>query len=556
MPNDVITQKALAFELNSKLHNYKIDKIYQPEKDEIILLLRGEKLNQRLVISANPTFPRIHLTNQKKENKLVAPAFLMLLRKYINGGRITAIEIFNNDRIIKITVISSNEMKDKVTYYLMVELMGRYSNIILINDNNIILDAIKRIPFEETTSRFIMPNLKYTDQKQDKLTLDNVKGIKDLLNAQNDKLIDLTFLMNNISGFSKETVNEILARSKDPNDIVSNITFFFNIAQEKDYKPCVSLDKNNNPKDVYVLPYTSINAEFKEKNSLNEAFDDYFAFHDSKIRKEANTKHLTLALKRMRDRNKKRLNLANKKIEECAYLDNYKKKGEILTANLFRVKFGQESVTLFDYYENCDIDIELDKTLSPQKNAEKYFKRYTKLKRAQAITQEQLKEIDLLSKYLDSIETSINNSSTREEYEEISEELMEIGAIKRSNNKAKKQKPTQPLHFNVDGYDVYVGKNNQQNNQVTFKIGSGNDIWFHVKGYSGSHVILKNHNNDVQDKVIEKVAKLAVEYSSVNTSCKMQVDYCKKKYVKKIPNAMMGMVTYSNYKTIVIDNLP
>lgn len=542
MPNDVITLKAVAHELNELLSGGRIEKIYQPETDEITLSVKTAKKTGTLVISANPAHPRIHITTQKKENSPTAPAFCMLVRKYFSGGIIEKIEIFNSDRIIKISVISRNDLCDKNRYFIIAELMGRYSNIILTTEKMKIIDAIRRIHFDQSTTRYILPNLDYVLQPKSRISLNETDKLKIFFENNN---ISPDSLIANISGISRETAKEI-ASSVHPFERLND---FINIRFSDSYCPCLRYEKGI-LKDYYVKPYKTVQGEYINYNSINEALDSFYSLYDKSERKKASTKTVTTVLKRLQTKTERRIADNKAKLAEANQAEFFQQCGNLILSNIYKIKPHDETLKCFNYYDNETIEIKLDNKISPADNAQLFFKKYSKLKRAGEIANNQLISLKEQKEYLDSIAVSIKNCSLKKEYDEILDELNALSGLKPQTKKSKiKEKPSSPTHFRIHGYDVYLGKNNLQNNEVTFTIGKGGDIWIHAKSYHGAHIVIKG---TPPSDIIEKAASVAAYYSSGNSADKVEVDYTLRKYVKKIPSAMPGMVTYSNYNSVLV----
>lgn len=541
MPNDVITLNVVAHELNEVLTGGRIEKIYQPETDEITLFIKNNRTYHTLVISANPSNPRIHLSTQKKENSLNAPAFCMLLRKYLIGSYIQNISIFNSDRIIKIAVISKNELKDINTFYIMAELMGRYSNIILTTQNEIILDAIKRIHFDQSTTRYILPNLKYELQPQNRISLFDNKALNTFFEKSEISADDI---LKQISGIGKETAREII-NSKTP---FLKLKEMLGLIPEKPFKPCLRYE-NGVLRDYYIMPYSTLSGDYEIHDSINGALDKFYLLYDSTERKKHSTKTVVTLLNRLKSKTERRIADNTKKLDESEKKDEYKKFGEILLTNLYRVKPNEKTVVCYDYYNNCDVSINLDPKISPADNAQSYYKKYNKLKRSGEIARQQLDILINQREYLKTIETAINNCSLKSEYDEILSELNSLAGLRQNIKKNNKEKKAQPTHFKVNGFDVYLGKNNLQNNEVTFNIADSKDLWLHVKANHGAHIIIKGQPDDM---TISKCASVAAFYSDAKLSEKVEVDYTLKKYVKKMPGAMPGMVTYVNYNSVLV----
>lgn len=562
MPNDLVTLKALCAELNATLAGGKIEKIYQPEKDEITLAIRAFGQKHNLVISANAQNPRLHLTTIKKENPVTAPSFCMHLRKYLTSGIIESIEIFGNDRIVNITIISKTELKDTIKLHLIAEMMGRYSNILLLNDKMVISDAIKQASFDAATKRCVLPTCKYQLPEQNKLQSNDKSGIYNYLNAYNGG--DLAkYLCSGISGLSLMTAEEIIAHSKIDTNIIplnvelitDSIETFFNIYNSNLYSPCCSVEKDNNCLDYFVCKYKSQQLIYKKFDTLSEAIQALTQKKDFDERHREKCKHLINAIKKYRNRNQKKLQKANEKLNECDKMEEYKKFGELITSNLYKVKKGDTILQCVDYYSEDmqTINIPLNPQYSPSKIAQDYFKKYNKLKRTLDIIVKQIDETNEDLKYIDTIEQTLKNCNLSADLYQIEQELFTIGAIKKMKTKiAKSAKEGSPIIYDYNGYIIAVGKNNYQNDKLTFKTANGGDVWLHTLNYHGSHTIIFTDGTTPPDDVITFAAEVAAFYSSGTSADKVAVDYTLKKYVKRNPNGKLGMVTYTNQKTAYV----
>ena len=542
MPNDVITLKVLCRELNQLLTGGRVEKIYQPETDEVTLHIKSSGKLLQLVISANPTHPRIHLTTQKKENSYNAPAFCMLLRKYLGGAQIKGVDIFNNDRIARITFEGKNELKDSRTVYLLAELMGRYSNIILVSQDMTIIDAVRRIHFDQSTTRYILPGLSYVLQPQTRITFDEKEKLRVLLSGE--PKLSSSEILKNISGIGKETAEEIASFTDRYNGLLNLIEAKIDTDY---YRPCLSY-KNDKPVDYFIYPYQSIQTTWKFFKTLNEAFDEYYRLYDTEDRKKASSKTVETILKRLQTKTDRRIEDNQKRLDEWEKAESIRRKGELITNYIYLIKSGDTSLTCFDYYDNKEIVIPLDDTISPSRNAQEYFKKYNKMKRAKDVATKQLAELYPQREYLQSIAVSIKNCSLKAEFDEILAELNALGGYVQKKRNDKKSLPSKPIHLVVNGYDVYYGKNNVQNAQVTFTLASPTDLWMHAQKHHGTHLVIKGQPDE---KTILRCAEIAAFFSDAKDSPKVEVDYTLKKYVKKIPGALPGLVTYTDYKTIL-----
>jgi len=560
MPNDYITIKALTKELDNFLKGGKIDKVTMPEKDEVNLMIRANNKNYTLAISCNASNPKIHLTHQKKISPITAPAFCMHLRKYLQNGNIQDIYTLNEDRIIVIEVLSKNEMRDTVSFKLITEMMGRYSNIIMVNDKDIITDALKQVPFDVMTKRTLVPSAKYIVPEQPKIKLSEKDKILALLNNYSGTSIS-TCLANNISGIAKSTAQEIVhvasiddtkqdLTNEDINKILDAIATFDNIYQSSLFMPCVSI-VNGNPQDFYVTKYATI-SEYRKYETLNNAIENCLMQKDDIMRQQEKTKYLQKAYNAFLSKCKKRLEKSNQRLAESSSKETYRIYGELILANLYRINKGDSKVTLQNYYEESmpDVTISLDETLSPQQNAQAFFKKYNKLKHTEEIALEQIKELTETMDYLSTIEPYISRANTPQEILELQRELENIGALKAHRQKGNK-KPVEapPIHYLYKGFNIYVGKNNLQNDKLTFKIANGGDIWLHTKAFHGSHTIICLEGNEINDDVIKFAAEVCAYYSDCDNNSKVEVDYTQRKNVKRHPNKNPGMVLYEVYKT-------
>lgn len=549
MPLDVITINAICSELKELLLDKKILKIHQPESDEITFSVKTERGIRTLVMSANASFPRLHITASKKENPISAMPFCMLARKHLSGGFISDLSLINGDRIVRLVINSKNELNDNVKFFLYIELMGRYSNIILTDESNTILDAVKRVAFEQNAKRFILPGLTYSPMSSSKPSPADSAAVSAIFSGQEN--VDYNFILDNIGGFSVETAKELLLRF--PSKPRDGVDAFFNIFGSDIYAPGIAYKRDGSIKDFYVTEYKSVDADFKSFPTINEAMDTFYNVHDSVYRKKNNTKKLNQLLKRLLTRIAKRTEDNNAKLNECENMKTYQQYGELIISNLYKLKKGDTALTCENYYTMETVTVPLDPLLFPQQNAQAYFKKYTKLKRAKEIASTQLELLSSQKKYLDSIAVAIENSSTKQEYDEILNELNALGAMKKANPTAKKSKvkASKIESINIDGYEVLIGKNNLQNAELTFNIAKSSDLWLHTKAYHGSHTVIKGTN--IPPEVIEKAARICAYYSGGKNLPKVEVDYTLRKFVKKISSSTPGMVTYTNYKTILVE---
>ena len=562
MAFDGLITKAIVTELNNTIVGGKINKIYEPNKNEIILDIYNKK-KFLLNICIDSTNCRINLTNHLKDNPKVALNFCMLLRKYLNGAKIISIDTYHLDRIVIIELESYNELNDLVNYKLIIELMGKHSNIIFINKNNVIIDSIRHI-YSNQALRNILPANPYTFPPSNKLDLLNIKqedfihsisedGEKNLINNL-QKLF--TGISNPFMHFTLRKLN-ISAEKYTSNDLIKLYVYFQDLILLIS-KGCITCEEFefNSKKDFTITPYnTKISSTyinyFIDKFYYNKENEEIFINYRNNV--------LKLILSLLNKYNKKLLNI-QEKIIECQDMDKYKLYGELITSNLYRINnnINIDNIKLENYYNNnLLITIPLDKKISPSLNAKKYFKKYNKLKNTLNIITIQKSQIQSEISYLETIVYALENCKNIEDvneiHEEIEENILKKSSYKSSANKSK-QKSTNILSYKIDGFEVYVGKNNTQNDIVTFKISDKDDVWFHVQGFHGSHVILKTKGNEITDDnpIIIKCAKLAALHSKASNEKKVLVDYTLVKNLKKPKGSKPGFVVFNNHKTTIV----
>ena len=588
MAFDGIVTKAITTEI-SQLTGARIDKVFEPNKNTIILGIYQNGINYALNICIDAQYCRINLTTHQKPNPQVAPNFCMLLRKNLIGLKLKNIITFDLERLIILEFEGFDELDDIISKKLVIELMGKHSNIILLDDTNIIIDSLRHIKELDENYRDILPHTKYTLPTSDKLSFLEIKNFEDFKahlnssisksnNTQSMNLSDLkpndlpVNISNTFNGISKNFINAIIKKLEIKettdkelkkifdyiNKIIANIgTNSLSFEQIK--------NSDNIVKDYFLIPEEKSDEPFK----LNFFIDDFYFYKESNEQfKNYRNTLLKLILDTLK-KYKKRLYNIDEKLKECDNMDKYRLYGELITSNLYRIpNKNVEEIELENYYDNnSKITIKLDKRFSPSINAKRFFKKYSKLKNALIIVSEQktetLKELD----YIESVIYELENCSTIDDiasiYEEISENevFKEKTSLKTNNKKSKlkKSKLTKnknvsfnPIKYTVDGYSVFVGRNNKENDYLTLKFANKNDIWFHTKDFHGSHTILKLYNNQPypSNDILVKVAELAAKHSKARNSSNVPVDYCEVKFVKKPSGSKPGMVIYTNNKTL------
>ena len=566
MAFDGIVTQAITHELKNDLIGGKIDKIHQPDKNTILLGIYSNSIHYALNICIDAHNCRINLTTNSKENPLVAPNFCMLLRKHLIGGKISTIEMYGLERLVKINIETINEFNEIEIKSLIIELMGKHSNIILINDKNIIIDSLRHIWATDTIYRDILPSRTYSFPTSEKLDYTKISDIYsiflDNLNLSVEEFSKL--FANTFNGFSLSFIKSALEKCNittiNKENLLKLQKYINNILTFPNNLYFTEVYKNNKLSDFTLSLGNNVTVE---KFYLNKFIDN---FYFSRETEETFNNCKNNALKLATDSQKKllnRLNSINTKLKDCEERDKYRLYGELITSNLYKLtNTHTDYIELENYYDNNNlIKIPLNKKYSPNINAKHYFKKYNKLKNALQIVSVQKAETENELNYIDSIIFEIELASSTKEIQEILDEISENLIKKKVSQKKKNTKNTKkkkqekqysPLHFNIDNFDVYVGKNNKENDWLTFTFANKNDIWLHTKDIQGSHVILKNSGQNVSDDTLVKCAKLAVEHSKAKLSSNVPVDYCKVQYVKKPNGAKPGMVIFTNNKTISV----
>lgn len=566
MAFDGIVLRQVAKELNTCLLNGKITKVYEPNKNEILLGIYSNGKNHLLNICINPVNYRIHITSSTKPNPNNAFNFCMLLRKHLIGMHIKSIYNYDLERIITIELEGFNELNDLTTKKLIIELMGKHSNVILLNENDIIIDSLRHLDTYTHSNRDILPAHKYVLPSNNKISFINLTSFIEfyntVINAENSNIIDT--IINTFTGFSKPFLQYLLEKlhlstsAISKNDLEILYNYIKNIINSP-FLCCLPYKYNN--KNDYIIDIAE-EADTLKVNSFIDTFYSTKELEDSFKNYRNNILKLILAeLKKYT----KRLSNINQKLEECNKMDTYKLYGELITANLYKINnnINVDSIELENYYDNNNlIKIPLDKTISVSYNAKKYFKKYNKLKNALQIVNLQKKDTSGQIDYLESIIYELENAKTIEDinliYEEISENILFKNTLSNSKTSSKKnttknknkEESFSPLVYTIDDYTVYVGKNNKQNDYLTLKFAHKNDLWFHTKDVHGSHVVLRTNGNEIEQDLINKCASLAAFYSKASSSSNVAVDYTFVRYVKKPSSAKPGMVIYANYSTV------
>ena len=566
MALDGIVISNMAEELRSTILDGHISKIAQPEPDELLLTIKNNKKQYRLLISAGASLPLIYLTENNKVNPAVAPNFCMLLRKHLNGGKITAISQPGLERILHFTIEHLNEMGDPCEKQLTVELMGKHSNIIF-RDKDTIIDSIKRVSAQVSSVREVLPGRTYfIPQTQDKA---------DPLSVSEDDFFRIVYgkpmplakaVYTSLTGISPITAQELCYLAGIDANFPANslkdlerIHFYhifcqtMELVRQKEYTPIIVSDQNG-PVEFSSIPLT-IYSELKTDSydSISTVLETYYASKNTITRIRQKSADLRRIVQTALDRNHKKYELQLKQLKDTEKRDKYRIYGELLNTYGYELSGGEKSFEAMNYYTNETVTIPLDKELSAQENAKRYFDKYGKLKRTYEALTDLIQETESEIEHLESVSTALDIALLEEDLAEIKEELTECGYIRRKYTGKKVKITSKPFHYiSGDGYHIYVGKNNFQNEELTFKLATGNDWWFHAKKRPGSHVIVKSNGDELPDRTFEEAARLAAYYSSGRDAEKVEIDYVQKKQIKKVAGAKPGFVIYhTNYSMVI-----
>ncbi|MFQ9115803.1 NFACT family protein [uncultured Eubacterium sp.] len=568
MAFDGVTVASLVSEFNKKILNGRIYKIAQTESDELLLTIKVNRDQYRLLISANASLPLTYFTGTNKTAPLTAPNFCMLLRKHINNGRIINISQPGLERIIDFEIQHLDELGDIKTKHLIVELMGKHSNIIFV-DNGVILDSIKHVNSIMSSVRQVLPGKDYfipdTMSKKDPLTVDKEEFEATVFSKPMplSKAIYTSF-----TGISPTIAENICFECKfdssqpantlvngDQNIIWMSFYQLINNIKAENFYPTI-YEKDDKPEEFSAVKLSTFSdCKAISYESISELLENYYAKKNQYTRMRQKSVDLRKIVSTILERDNKKYNIQLKQLKDTEKKDKYKVYGELLTTYGYSIEPGTKSFETVDFYSGKPVTIPLDPTISPIDNAKKYFNKYTKLKRTYEALIDIIKETKNSIDYLETINVAIDIAGNEEDLKAISNELAETGYIKKRNlNKGKKVKDkSKPLHFiSSDGFDMFVGKNNIQNEELTFKVATGNDWWFHSKTFPGSHVIVKCNNQELPDATFEEAAHLAAHYSKGSSQDKVEIDYIQKKHIKKVAGAMPGFVIYhTNYSMTV-----
>lgn len=575
MAFDGVTIAGIVDELKGKLIGNRIYKIAQPEKDELILTVKGSCGQVRLLMSADASLPLLYLTEKNKTSPMTAPNFCMLLRKHLQNARIVSVTQPGLERIVRFELEHLNELGDLCRKYLIIELMGKHSNIIFCDDKDMIIDSIKHISGMVSSVREVLPGRAYFIPKtQDKAELlecmvdktTTAEKMAAVLTAKSQPVYKAIYM--GFTGISpciaqelcyragidadlpstelgEEALGKLLSEMEGVAECILKKQFYYQVVYE-----------NGQPAEYAAIRLSSYAQEqVRVFESISALLEYYYAEKNVITRIRQRSVDLRKIVQTALERNVKKYDLQRRQLQDTEKREKYRVYGELLNAYGYGVAPGTKSLEALNYYDDQMITIPLDPTLSAGENAKKYFDKYQKLKRTYEaltkLTKETKEEID----HLKSISTSLDIALKEEDLVQIKEELIESGYIRRKGSAKREKVTSRPFHYiSSDGYHIYVGKNNYQNEELTFKFATGNDWWFHTKGIPGSHVVVKADNEELPDRVFEEAGRLAAHYSQARGQEKVEIDYTQKKNVKKPNGSKPGFVVYYTNYSLVIDS--
>lgn len=557
MAFDGLFTRAITHEIANSLQTGRISKIYQPSKYEVLLHIRANGKNQKLILSSHPTYARMHLTNQNYNSPALPPMFCMLLRKHLEGGFIEKIEQIDLERIIQITVRSRNEIGDESVKTLVIEIMGRHSNIILVDTKtNVILDSLKHVSLAVNRHRTVYAGAEYVappaQHKVNPLLIetedDFIKPL-DFLSGNMDKQLVGAFM-----GISPLFAKEVVKKAGMANEKALSEAFFSLQKPLLTHQYVPAMITANGKEFFYLFPLSHLQGNEKTFSSVSELLDRFFFGKAERDRVKQQAHDLERFMQNEKTKNEKKLIKLEKTLQDAGKADKYQLFGELLTANMYALKKGDKEIEVVNYYDENGgtVKITLNPLKTPSENAQRYFQKYQKAKNSVAIVEEQIVKTNEEILYFDSLLQQMEVASSKD-IEEIREELTEEGYVRNRKKKNSKKKPTKPVldkYLASDGTEIFVGKNNKQNDYLTTKFSRRDEIWLHTKDIPGSHVVIRSL--EPTEETLHEAAKIAAYYSKAKDSSSVPVDFTKVRHVKKPSGAKLGFVTYDNQQTLYV----
>lgn len=546
-------------ELLSTLKDAHINQIHQPSKDEFTFNFRTKNGNKKLLVSARADCARVHFTENTIENPNTPPMLCMLFRKRLSGAKLLDITQPEFERILFFHFENTNEIGDREKLTLCVEIMGRYSNIILIDQDNKVIDAVRRVDVTMTSEHVVLPKIDYViPQKQDKLNI-LTDSVDDIINRIDDseKSLDKAIL-GSVQGISPIICREIEHRVFEGAQLETELSNIAHILNTKNSKPTMVLKDDNTPFDIAFMDITQYGDSLHTKSfeSYSKMLDEFYYVRDMAVRMKAKSLDLHKLVSNTIERLSKKINIQREELKKCSDREHLRIKGDLLQANLYRIERGAMFAQVENFYEegSPEIRIVLDPALTPAQNAQRFYKSYAKAKTAQQMLSQQIEKAEQELSYMLSVQDFLVRAQSDKELSQIRLELVEQGYIKeRRNNKQKAPKALPPLEFvTSDGFTVLVGRNNKQNDQLTLKTASKSDYWFHTKNIHGSHTIVLAEGKEITQQAIIEAAEICAYHSKGRDSSQVPVDYTVVKNVSKPSGAKPGKVIYVSYNTVYV----
>lgn len=570
MALDGIFLRHIKNEIEREALGARVSQVYQPNRDELVLALRTFGGNKKLLLSARANSPRVNFCVKTPENPAQPPMFCMLLRKRLGGGKLVAVRQMDCDRVIFFDFECVNELGDVVMITVACEIMGMYSNIIVINSDGVIIDSLKRVDLTMSSRRLVLPNIKYElPEPQDKLNILNSNPeqiVEKVRNLDCETSLNKA-LLRVIQGVSPIVCREIEYRVFEGatnkvegvfvDRLISEIERLKEVTENCSGNPCIVYREDGKPMDFCFVPieqYAGF-AKVEKAESFSGVLDVFYDERDSRERMRVKAQSLTKMLSNTCERIARKISKQQAELAQCENREQLRICGDLLQANIYRIERGAPFVDVENFYDEqgSTLRIKLNPAISPAANAQKYYKDYQKAKNAEAVLGEQIEKGRHELEYVESVLDTVNRAETEKELSQIREELTEQGYLKRQKGKQRQLAQLPPLEFtSSDGFKIYVGRNNRQNDKLTLKTASKTDMWLHTKDIHGSHTIIAGNGREISDTAILEAAQLAAYHSKARNSSQVPVDYTLVKYVSKPSGAKPGMVIYVNNKTVYV----
>ena len=556
MAFDGIMMTMVRREMSDALIGSRVSQIYQPARDELVFAFRTREGSRKVLVRLSDS-PRVHISSCSIENPPVPPMLCMLLRKRLGGARLEDITQPQNERVLCLHFEAVNEIGDREMLKLYIEIMGRYSNAVLTDGEDKVIDTVKRIDFSDSEQRVLLPKLPYElPQMQDKLWIEesSVDAICERIEALGG---DDRAVLNTIQGVSPLVAREIVYRAAD-SDIKTQVSWLKALVEEGVGEPTLVYKADGSPMDFCFMDIRQYEGALKVRrfDSYSELLDTFFSDRDRIARMRAKSNDLNKLLSNTIDRLSRKINLQRADLKKCADREQLRIKGDLLQANLYRIERGSTAVTVDNFYaeDNAPMTITLNPTISPAMNAQRFYKEYNKAKTRETMLTQQIERATAELSYIESVQDMLSRCESEAELAAIRAELREEGYLKAQKNTAKrKDKPLPPIEYkSADGFRILVGRNNRQNDQLTLHTAQKNDLWLHTKNIHGTHVIICAEGREIPDSTILEAAQIAAAHSKGRDSAQVPVDYTRVKNVSKPNGALPGKVIYVNYNTVYV----